>query len=318
MWDFRYHFLLQNVQILSFCVFLSFFSQISYTFTPKMNDEIRQIGINEFLQLLPEKQENVMTSEVMLMMDSEVVRPMVAIGQPYQLHEGRLLRVVRGRAQLTINLRTTLLTAQSVCILPPDAIIQYEEVSDDYRIQGFSYTSMPATIAFDCVTVLHLSKADFQRTGNYLQLIRQVLHKENYSLRTIQLLQMALLNDLHHIQSIEAEQQAHVQPSRQEEVFNRFIDLVNQYGLRERNISFYAERLLLSPNRLSTIIKDYSGQTVMQWLNQKTLLQAKVLLRHSDMMIYEIADRLGFAESTTFNRYFKREVSMTPLKYKRQ
>ena len=80
-----------------------------------MNDEIRQIGINEFLQLLPEKQENVMTREVMLMMDSEVVRPMVAIGQPYQLHEGRLLRVVSGRAQLTINLRTTLLTAQSVC-----------------------------------------------------------------------------------------------------------------------------------------------------------------------------------------------------------
>lgn len=318
MWDFRYHFLLQNVQILSFCVFLSFFSQISYTFTPKMNDEIRQIGINEFLQLLPEKQENVMTREVMLMMDSEVVRPMVAIGQPYQLHEGRLLRVVSGRAQLTINLRTTLLTAQSVCILPPDAIIQYEEVSDDYRIQGFSYTSMPATLAFDCVTVLHLSESDFLRTGDYLQLIRQVLHKECYSLRTIQLLQMALLNDLHHIQSIEAEQQTHVQPSRQEEVFNRFIDLVNQYGLRERNISFYAERLLLSPNRLSTIIKDYSGQTVMQWLNQKTLLQAKVLLRHSDMMIYEIADRLGFAESTTFNRYFKREVGMTPLEYKKQ
>ena len=281
-----------------------------------MSDEIRQIGINEFLELLPEKQENVMTHEVMLMMDSDVVRPVVVIGQPYQLPEGRLLRIVSGWARLTINLRSTELTAQSVCILPPDAIIQYEEVSDDYRIQGFSYTSMPAAFAFDRVTVLHLSEADFQRTGNYLQLIRQVLHKESYSLRTIQLLQMALLNDLHHIQSIEAEQQAHVQPSRQEEVFNRFIDLVNQHGSRERNIRFYAERLLLSPNRLSTIIKDYSGQTVMQWLNQKTLLQAKVLLRHSDMMIYEIADRLGFAEPTAFNRYFKREVGMTPLEYR--
>ena len=283
-----------------------------------MSDEIRQIGINEFLELLPEKQENVMTHEVMLMMDSDVVRPVVVIGQPYQLPEGRLLRIVSGSARLTINLRTTLLTAQSVCILPPDAIIQYEEVSDDYRIQGFSYTSMPAALAFERVTVLHLSETDFQRMGDYLQLMRQVLHKESYSLRTIQLLQMALLNDLHHIQSIEAEQQAHVQPSRQEEVFNRFIDLVNQHGSRERNIRFYAERLLLSPNRLSTIIKDYSGQTVMQWLNQKTLLQAKVLLRHSDLMIYEIADRLGFAEPTAFNRYFKREVGMTPLEYKKQ
>lgn len=55
----------------------------------------------------------------------------------------------------------------------------------------------------------------------------------------------------------------------------------------------------------------------MDWLNEKTLLQAKVLLRHSDLMIYEIADRLGFPEPTAFNRYFKREAGMTPLEYKK-
>ena len=283
-----------------------------------MSDEIRQIGINEFLQLLPEKQENVMTHEVMLMMDSEVVRSLVVIGQPYQLSEGRFVRVVSGRARLTINLRTAELVAGCICVMPPDVILQYEEVSDDFRLQGFSYTSMPAALDFERVTVLHLSDADFQRTGDYLQLMRQVLHKENYSLRTIGLLQMALLNDLHHIQTIETERQPPAQPSRQEDVFNRFIDLVNQHGSRERRIQFYVERLLLSPNRLSTIIKDYSGRTVMQWLGEKTLLQAKVLLRHSDLMIYEIADRLGFAEPTAFNRHFKREVGMTPLEYKKQ
>jgi len=47
-----------------------------------MSDEIRQIGINELLELLPEKQENVMTHDVMLMMDSEVVRSLVVISQP--------------------------------------------------------------------------------------------------------------------------------------------------------------------------------------------------------------------------------------------
>ena len=93
---------------------------------------------------------------------------------------------------------------------------------------------------------------------------------------------------------------------------------MNQHGSHERNIRFYADHLLLSPNRLSTVIKEFSGQTVMQGLNQKTLLQAKVLLRHSDLMIYEIADRLGFAEPTAFNRYFKREVGMTPLEYKKK
>ena len=282
-----------------------------------MSEEIRQISISEFLELLPEEHENVLTRDVMLMMNSDVMRPVVVIGRPYQLPEGRFIRVVGGRARLTVNLRSTELRAGCVCVMPPDTILQYEDVSDDFRIQGFSYTEMPAALAFERVTVLQLGDADFERTGDYLKLMRQVLHKEHYSLRTIVLLQMALLNDLHHIQAVESERMPATQPNRQEDVFNRFIDLVNQHGSRERRIQFYAEHLLLSPNRLSTIIKDYSGRTIMDWLNEKTLLQAKVLLRHSDLMIYEIADRLGFPEPTAFNRYFKREAGMTPLEYKK-
>lgn len=281
-----------------------------------MSKEIKTFSINDIVGQLPENDSNVLSPDIVLMMDSEAMRPIISIGQPYQLTDGRLIRVMGGTASITANLLTFSLTAQSVCILPPTSILQYESASDDFRVQAFSYSTMPAALDFDCVTLLHLSEADFRRTGDYLQLIRQVLHKERYSMRTIQLLQMAMFNDLHHIQTIEAERQPEVKPSRQEQVFNQFIDLVNEHGSRERSIQFYADRLLLSPNRLSTIIKEYSGRTIMQWLNQETLLQAKVLLRHSDLMIYEIADRLGFNEATAFNRYFKRETGMTPLEYR--
>ena len=282
-----------------------------------MSERIRNISISELLSEMAETSGNVMTPDFAIITDSDkAVRPQILIGQPYQLSEGRFLRVVNGRARVMANLRVFELAAQTVFILPPDAIIQYEEIDADFQIQAFSYATLPAAIAFDRVTLLHLGDSDFRRTGDYLQLMLQVLHKDSYSMRTIQLLQMALMNDLHHIQTVEAERQPDVKPSRQEQVFNQFIDLVNEHGSRERRIQFYAERLLLSPNRLSTIIKEYSGRTVSQWLNQETLLQAKVLLRHSDLMIYEIADRLGFAESTAFNRYFKREVGMTPLEYR--
>lgn len=282
-----------------------------------MSEEIRNISISELLSEMAETSGNVMTPDFAIITDSDKTsRPQILIGQPYQLSEGRFLRVVNGRARVMANLRVFELTPQTVFILPPDAIIQYEEIDADFQIQAFSYATLPAAIAFDRVTLLHLGDSDFRRTGDYLQLMLQVLHKDSYSMRTIQLLQMALMNDLHHIQTVEAERQPDVKPSRQEQVFNQFIDLVNEHGSRERRIQFYAERLLLSPNRLSTLIKEYSGRTVSQWLNQETLLQAKVLLRHSDLMIYEIADRLGFAESTAFNRYFKREVGMTPLEYR--
>ncbi len=46
-----------------------------------MGEEIRQIHISEFLDLMPEEHENVVTRDVMLMMNSDVMRPVVVIGQ---------------------------------------------------------------------------------------------------------------------------------------------------------------------------------------------------------------------------------------------
>ena len=105
--------------------------------------------------------------------------------------------------------------------------------------------------------------------------------------------------------------------SRQEEIFNRFIALVNEYGKRERNISFYADKLCLTPHYLSTVIRETSGQTVMQWINQAVILEAKVLLKHSDMLIFQISDELNFPNPSFFSKFFKRMTGMTPAEYQK-
>ena len=91
---------------------------------------------------------------------------------------------------------------------------------------------------------------------------------------------------------------------------------MNQHGTIERAIPFYANQLCLSPNRLSAVIKEYSGQTVMQWLNRRLVLQAKVLLRGGTDPIGDIAFALGFDEQGSFARFFKRETGMTPTEYR--
>ena len=54
------------------------------------------------------------------------------------------------------------------------------------------------------------------------------------------------------------------------------------------------------------------------WLHRTTIMEAKVLLKHSPLRIYEIADRLRFPEATTFNRYFKKREGMTPQEYREE
>ena len=106
---------------------------------------------------------------------------------------------------------------------------------------------------------------------------------------------------------------AHVEAAkRQDEVFDRFIQLLNDSDGAERSIPWFAERLFVTPNRLSNIVKEVSGQTVMQWINRKVVQNAKMLLKHSDLRINEVADKLGFPNPSFFSKFFHRETGMTP------
>lgn len=78
---------------------------------------------------------------------------------------------------------------------------------------------------------------------------------------------------------------------------------------------FFHDRLHLTPNRLSTLVKDYSGRTVADWVNIAIIHEAKVLLRYSDLSSYEIADRLNFSAASAFSAFFKRQTSLTPGQY---
>lgn len=104
--------------------------------------------------------------------------------------------------------------------------------------------------------------------------------------------------------------------TRQKEIFHSFLSFVSMHGLCERKINFYANKLCITPNHLSDVIKQDSGLTVMQWLNRNSIKNAKILLRYSDLPIWEVAERMNFANPSFFSRFFKRETGMTPNDYR--
>lgn len=121
------------------------------------------------------------------------------------------------------------------------------------------------------------------------------------------------------INLIEYEATAHpARLSRQEELFRRFIALVNQHSKHERSVNFYADKLCLTPHYLSSVIRETSGQTVMQWINQAVILEAKVLLKHSNLLVFQISDELNFPNPSFFSKFFKRMTGMTPAEYQKQ
>jgi AraC-like DNA-binding protein len=105
-------------------------------------------------------------------------------------------------------------------------------------------------------------------------------------------------------------------PQRVEEIFIGFIRLLPRYFAEHHDIAFYADRLHISPVYLSRVVRQVTGRTVVDYINQMLLMEASFLLRTSSMSITQIADRLHFADTPSFSKFFSRLKGMSPREYR--
>lgn len=105
--------------------------------------------------------------------------------------------------------------------------------------------------------------------------------------------------------------------TRSKIVLEDFLLLVRDNHTKERSLSFYADKLYLTPKYLSKLIKSVSGKSAHEWIDSFVILEAKNLLKYSDMSIKSIVYELNFPNQTTFYRFFKTKTGMTPSEYRK-
>ena len=91
-------------------------------------------------------------------------------------------------------------------------------------------------------------------------------------------------------------------------------DLLTQSGLP--TVTYIADQLNKSPKYLSDLLRNLSGRSAQQHIQDHLLEKAKELLTSSDLTVAEIAYRLGFDYPQSFNKLFKRKTEKTPLEYR--
>ena len=104
---------------------------------------------------------------------------------------------------------------------------------------------------------------------------------------------------------------------RVEEVFLGFQHLLPKHFMEHRDVAFYAAELCISPRYLSRVVHSVSGRTVVDFVNRMLIVEAAYLLSQTSLSITQIASRLGFAEVTTFARFFRRMKGMNPREYRK-
>ena len=249
------------------------------------------------------------------------------IGQPYRLQEGRIAIITNGRARVLINLIEYIFRPNYISLIAPGSIIQIIETSQDFdaHMMAIEHNFLPVSGKEEFFAhflqrkknlLLPLTTTEQVQIENFITVMWDVLQEPVFRKEVIQHLLAGLLYNIEYIAKNKGQSESSPL-THQNDIFQRFISLVNTYSKTERNVSFYADKLCLTPRYLNTVIRQASQQTVMDWINQSIILEAKVRLKHSNRLVYQISDELNFPNPSFFSKFFKRMTGMTPQEYQK-
>ena len=229
------------------------------------------------------------------------------------------LLCTRGTCTLTIHLTQYQLKENSLAI---DYGPRFPDMSEAYSkelIYGstlFSHTIEYTPYIFEH-PVVDLSKKVGKLFHDYFMMLIRILdlNKEETPQQQIHLSYTQIIMFLSNVYK-ENKNITQVRYNRNQEIAKELVRMVVQYYKTERNISFYAEKMHLSPQHLSTTIKKITGKTLTDIISSFIIHDAQAKLRSTEMTIQEIAYSLNFPDISFFGKYFKRYTGMSPKQYR--
>ena len=87
---------------------------------------------------------------------------------------------------------------------------------------------------------------------------------------------------------------------------------------RERiSLKEVARAVGLTPGHLTTVVGRKTGRTVLEWISERRMAEARRLLVQTDLAIEEVGHGVGYGDTSYFVRHFKRAHGTTPLSWRR-
>ena len=254
---------------------------------------------------------------------------MLVIGQsqpPFIIDDYRLGIFVSGEIHVNINLVERHITPGTIVFFGPGTIISPISFSGKIEIYGLGlFTDFPMPFASGQMPLafngqvrdfqIKVGESDIATARHIIDTIWHVVHQPAYNRQTVSSLVAAMMHHYdgiyrQHIDLLKASQ------SREQSIFDRFIQLVNQHCAEQHQIGYYANRMCLTERYLSTIIRQTSGTTAKEWIDRAIITRIKVELKHSDKSVAQISDETNFPNPSFFSKFFKRLTGQTPVEYK--
>ena len=237
----------------------------------------------------------------------------------------------QGGIQLLLDDSTFNINAGDLYIYPPFSQTFIKEVSDDFSgvigIADFDFVLSTITQVSNtqqhiyirtrpCVT---LTQHQLQNIEELVSIIKHRL-AESYRPLRIQILSALVKTICFEILDayFDGLSISPMQQNNRDKIFQRFLQDCFMHFKKHRDVKFYAELQHLTPRYFSTVIREVSGKTPIEWINLSLVTEAKKLLATPELNIKEIALQLNFEDQSLFGRYFKRITGLSPSSFREQ
>ena len=232
-----------------------------------------------------------------------------------------------GSCHINFDMQHVEFHRHDIAVMLPDHIIGNGQCSTDYRItviviarsffdELVNREAFMGFLRYKNRPNYHLNEEQYNQINTILATLRLVIEidhpKRIESLANLLDILFYALTDYRGEESTDKDEQ------RNTYLFNAFYDLLIDNYQQHHEIAWYSEKLCLTPKYFSGVIRQITGKSAAQWINEVLVLHAKRLLHtRYDMTVQQIAYELGFKENATFCRFFKDQTGLRPSEYRK-
>ena len=262
---------------------------------------------------------------------SEMAHPNMLF-EPIRIDAIALILCTEGCIECSCNLEEFHVEAGSLLLLPPKSLILGRGSSSRYAGQivimdtaylgecNFNVSRFTSFMVQHVDnTCVKLTQQEQSRLMQCIELLNQVIRdevtspfREDIIRSMVEMLIYTVCEDF----SRHSTNEESGNISRQKSYFHQFIHELSAHYAERQGVGFYAEKLCISARYLTTIVRRVSGLTVTDWMNRYLIMEAKYLLKYSELSIQEVAYRLSFPDQSFFGKYFKQHVGVSPSHYR--
>ena len=237
-----------------------------------------------------------------------------------------ILFITQGTLSAIINQIGIEMKAPAAAFIFNDHELHYNSSSPDLKIRLLSFSPVIAeklmlSLPYDKLHFAYVRPAsqidapNMQTIMLYLDLVEELMRKETPNRQTTILhLIRSLVSFLYGFYADSLSSQKPL--SRAEELTGRFLSLVDQCCHEHHDIKWYADELHLTSTYVANVVKQVTGSTAGDCINEILIRKAKSLLLTSTFSVQEISDRLGFQNQSHFGTFFRRAVGVSPKAFR--